>query len=121
MMRWASFGAVLVGSALLADVWADIDYHRAANLALLILAALVTVFTGMYALGSRWWSNKIGRVYLAKCIILSLVLLQAALVWWWDFDYAGRDHVRFAIYASGVVAYLVMIVTLRREQRKDRG
>jgi hypothetical protein len=120
VIRWALVGAFLVGGGLLAEVWVDPDYERAANAALLLLAGLVTAFTVLYGTGSAWWTNRIGRIYLVKCVVLSLVLSQVALTHWWDVDYPGSDHVRFAIYTLGAAVYLPMLWTLWREQRRDR-
>jgi hypothetical protein len=48
------------------------------------------------------------------------VLDQIALSLWWDLDYPFRQQIRFAIYTLGAVAYLPMLVSLLREQSRDR-
>lgn len=120
-MRWAYGSAVaVIAGVLVSDVWFNIDYEFWANVSLLVVAALVMVFAVLYLTRSRWWSNRIGKVYLTKSLVLSLILVQIAMALWWDADYPFRQHLRFAIYTLGAVAYVPMIVTLWREQRRDR-
>lgn len=107
--------AVLVG-----DVWWNPNYTLMANIAVLVMASLVTVFTCLYGFRSRWKANRIGRIYLTKSVIIAVFLWQVALSVWWDTDYPGRPHVRFVIYTLGGVAYAAMLVSLWREQRRDR-
>ena len=121
-MRWAYAAAVALITVILAlDVWFDIDYRLAANVSLVIVAALVIVFAVLYWARSRWWANRIGKIYLAKSVVLSLVLAQIVVASWWDTDYPGRQHIRFAIYTLGAVVYLPMICSLWREQTRDRA
>lgn len=121
-MRWAYAAAVALITVILAlDVWFDIDYRIAANVSLVIVAVFVNVFTVLYWARSRWWANRIGKIYLAKSIVLSLFLSQVVVATWWDTDYPGRQHIRFAIYTLGAVVYLPMICSLWREQNRDRG
>ena len=75
----------------------------------------------LYWARSRWWANRIGKIYLAKSIVLSLFLSQVVVATWWDTDYPGRQHIQFAIYTLGAVVYLPMICSLWREQNRDRG
>lgn len=109
-----------IAAALLADIWFDIDYRIAANVSLIVVAVLVVAFAVLYWARSRWWTNRIGKIYLAKSVVLSLVLGQIVVATWWDADYPGRQHIRFAIYTLGAVVYLPMIVALWREQQRDR-
>ena len=121
-MRWAYAAAVALITVILAlDVWFDIDYRLAANVSLVIVAVFVNVFTVLYWARSRWWANRIGKIYLAKSIVLSLFLTQIVVASWWDTDYPGRQHIRFAIYTLGAVVYLPMICSLWREQTRDRA
>lgn len=62
-----------------ADIWFDPDLRVAANITLIYVAALTTVFTGLYLLRSKWWANRIGKTYLVKNLVMSLVLLQIVL------------------------------------------
>lgn len=105
---------------LVADIWFDVDYRLAANVSLIYIALLVTVFTVLYGVRSRWRSNYLGRAFLIKGILLAAVLWQASAAVWIDTDYPGRQLFRFIIYTGGAVAYLVMLIILWREQRKDR-
>lgn len=121
-LRWFYLAcAVLIAIILVCDIWFDIDYQFGANLALLVLAALVNAFTLLYVVRSKWRSNRIGRIFLAKCAVLSLVLDQIVLSVWWDLQYPGRQHVRFAIYALGALVYIPMLISLWREQQRDRS
>ncbi len=115
----ARFAAV-VAATYVSDIWLDIDYGAAADISLACIAAWSTMFAIRYAGWSRWWTNRIGKVYLAKSIILALVLIQAAVSVWWSEDHPGRGPVRFAIYALGSAALVSMLVTLWQEQRRDR-
>ncbi|MHC9292054.1 putative phage holin [Mycobacterium sp. LTG2003] len=120
-MRWAyGLAVACIVAFLLADVWFEIDYQFWADVSLLAVAVLVLIFTAQYLGRSRWWTNRIGKVYLTKSVVLSLVLVQIAVALWWDTDYPFRQHIRFAIYALCAVAYVPMIATLWREQQRDR-
>ena len=118
---WYGFCGLIVGATFVSDIWWDPDYRAAADWSLACIAVSSTLFAIRYAFWSKWWTNRIGKVYLAKSIILPLVLIQAAAVTrWWDGDYPGRDPIRFAIYALGSAALVSMLVTLWQEQRRDR-
>lgn len=120
-MRWLyGLGGIAIGSVLVSDIWCTIDYKIAANTCMIIMAILTTIFAILYGTRSKWWTNRIGRVFLAKAIISALVLVQAVITVWIDEDYPGREVVRFVIYAMGAVAYAPMIVSLLREQHRDR-
>lgn len=120
-MRWLYFlGLFGITGTIVSDIWCDIDYEIAANVSLIYIAALSAVFAVRYAGWSKWWTNRIGKVYLAKSAILALVLTQAVLSVWWQDDYPGRQIIRFIIYSLGAVVYVPMLVTLWREQRRDR-
>lgn len=111
---------VFVCFTFLLDLLVEVDYRLAANISLLCVAVLVNVFTLLYLFRSIWWRNEIGKIYLAKCLVLSIVLDQIALSLWWDLDYPFRQQIRFAIYTMGAVVYLPMVVSLLREQARDR-
>ena len=117
---WYGLGVAVVTATFVSDIWLPINYGTAADISLICIATWVTVFTIRYAFWSRWRSNRIGRVFLAKSIILTLFLIQAVVTVWWKADYPGRDMIRFAIYALASTAYASMLVTLWREQRRDR-
>lgn len=121
-LAWVNIMAIagIVGTVI-SDVWFDINYRTAANFALLIMATLVVSFTLLYVLRSRWSTNKIGLIYAVKCGALSLVLVQATVASWWDLEYPFRQQIRFMIYAVGALVYIPMIVSLFREQQRDRG
>lgn len=111
-------GTTLVLATIIADIWFDVDYRLAANIALLALAGMVNVFTLLYSFRSPWWTHRLGRIYWFKCVVLSLVLDQIALSLWWDLDYPGRHMIRFGIYGMGAVVYVPMVISLLREQAK---
>lgn len=120
-MMWiylSGFLAVVV--TLVADLWFDIDYRLAANVSLIYIAGLVTVFTILYWRRSRWRSNYVGKAFLVKGALLAAVLWQAVAAVWIDTDYPGRHVIRFVIYSLGAVAYLVMLIILAQEQKRDR-
>lgn len=120
-MRWAYMVPVLAMiSVVVADTWLDLDYELFANIAVATVAVLTTIFAGLYAVRSKWWRNRIGKTYLIKSVFLALMLIQIAVALWWRTDFPGRQHIRFVIYASAAIAYVPMIVTLWREQRRDR-
>lgn len=110
--------ALLVAIALIISVpvihvAVGIDYSVAANVSLIVATALVSVFTIMYSFRSHWWSNRLGRVYWGKCVLMSLMLIQITMAIWWDADYPG-----FVIYSATGIAYVAMISALRREQER---
>lgn len=119
---WYGFCGLIVGATFALDGlgWWNVNYQEAADWSLACIAAWSTMFAIRYTFWSKWWTNRIGKVYLAKSIILALVLIQAAVTVWWSGDYPGRDPVRFAIYALGSAALVSMLVTLWQEQRRDR-
>lgn len=117
---WYGLGVVVVAATYVSDIWLDINYQWAADISLAFIAVWATLFAIRYAVWSRWRSNRIGRVFLAKSVILALVLIQAAVSVWWPGDYPGRGVVRFAIYSLGSTAFVPMLVTLWQEQRRDR-
>lgn len=93
---------------------------NAADWALLIFAILVFCFCLTYAFRSPWWTNRIGKIYLVKSGILSLVLIQITLATWLSTEYTGRQALRLFIYSLGIVSYLVLEWALIREQNEDR-
>jgi len=122
-MKWfTGLCAASVGVVLLADIWwldTD-DYRVGANVSLIYIALLTSVFTARYAFWSRWWNSRVGPTYLTLKLLMTLVLWQIVVATWWDTDFPGRQQIRFAIYSLGAVAVLAMINTLVREQRRGR-
>ena len=122
-MKWfTGLCAASVGVVLLADIWwldTD-DYRVGANVSLIYIALLTSVFTARYAFWSRWWNSRVGPTYLTLKLLMTLVLWQIVVATWWDADFPGRQQIRFAIYSLGAVAVLAMINTLVREQRRGR-
>lgn len=126
--RWSSLdtptrlgliaGIVLAAVTVVADMWWDVDYELAANIALVACVVMVNAFTLLYSVRSPWWTHRLGRVYWAKCVVLVLVLDQIVLAVWWDLDYPGRQIVRFVIYSAGAIVYVPMTVSLVREQSR---
>ncbi len=116
----AGVAAVCVTAVFALDFRVQLDYELAANISLLFLAAFVTGFTVLYVSRSVWWRNEIGKIYLAKCVVLSLVLDQIAVVVWVEADYPFRQQIRFALYTTGAVVYLPMLFSLWTQQTADR-
>ena len=120
-MRWAYIGGILlIAATFIADIWAPVDYRVAANVSLIYVAVLTTVFVVRYGVWSNWRANHIGRTLLAKSIVLPVVLWQIVLSVWWDTEFPFRQQIRFVIYSLGAVAYATMVVMLWREQNQDR-
>lgn len=120
-MRWAYIGGILlVAATFAADIWVPIDYRVAANVSLIYVAVLTTIFILLYGIRSKWRTNHIGRTLFAKSIVLPFVLWQIVIATWWDTDFPFRQQIRFVIYSLGAVAYLTMVVMLAREQKRDR-
>lgn len=121
MFWWVyALAVAAVTGTIVADVWVDLDYKLLANIALLAMAVLVIAFALLYGTRSAWWTNRIGRIYLVKSVVLACVLAQIVLAIWWDEEFPGRQHLRFAIYALGAAVYVPMLVSLWLEQRRDR-
>lgn len=115
-MLWVYLvGAFAIGATFVSDIWISIDYRVAANVSLIYMAALVSAFTVIYGLRSSWRANRIGKVFLAHSIAFSIVLWQIVVAVWIDTDYPFRQHIRFAIYSIGAVAYVPMLVVLLHE------
>lgn len=120
-MRWVYLtGLAMVIGTLIADIWVHIDYRVAANVSLIYIAVLSTAFAILYGVRSKWRTNRIGKVFLVKSALLSAVLIQAAVAVWISTEYPNRHIFRFIIYSAGAVAYIPMLVTLWREQQRDR-
>lgn len=120
-MRWAYLGGLMVILAtLVSDIWLPINYRVIANTALVAIAALTTAFVLLYGLRSNWRRNRIGRTLFAKSVVLPFVLWQSVLSVWWDMDYPFRQQIRFTIFVLGAIAYATMLVSLWREQQRDR-
>ncbi|AEK07793.1 hypothetical protein FDI59_gp042 [Mycobacterium phage Yoshi] len=120
MRGFYAAGVAAVLLVFLLDEWLDIDYGLAAKWSLTVFAGLLLVFVFLYGLRSRWRSNRIGRVFFTKSVFVALVVCQGCVSAWGGADYPYRDVIRFVIYASGVIAYAPMIITLWCEQRRDR-
>lgn len=119
-MRWFYIlGVASMVATLFADRWIDVDYRLSANISLAALAVMMTVFTVLFAARSRWRASQVGRVFLIKCVFFCLVLAQISVTVWWGEHYPWRDQIRYAIYTLGAIAYLPMLWTLWREQRRD--
>lgn len=120
-MRGAYLGGIaLIVATMISDVWLSIDYRIAANVALVLVAILTTMFALLYGFRSNWRANRIGRTLLAKSVVLPFVLWQIVLTVWWDTNFPFRQQIRFTIYGLGAVAFATMVVSLVREQRRDR-
>ncbi|BCI54922.1 hypothetical protein NIIDNTM18_42000 [Mycolicibacterium litorale] len=120
-MRWAyGIGITGIAATFIAGFWVDIDYGLAADISLVYVAGLTTIFVLMYGLRSNWRANRVGKIFFVKGVVLPLLLWQVVTSVWWGSEYPGRQHIRFAIYSLAAVAYLAMVVALWHEQRRDR-
>lgn len=129
MMRWLrshTVRAVAVAAVVMLILLGYLDLFTAltsrdlGNVSLTAMAVLVTAFTGLYCIRSRWWSNRIGKVFLIKSTLLSLVMIQISVSSWTGSAYPGRDAVRLIIYVGGALAFVALLVTLWQEQQRDR-
>lgn len=91
-----------------------------ANTALLVLAVEMVIFTFTYAAGSPWWATPLGKIYIAKTVLLTLVLVQNTASALTSADYPGRHQIRLSIYAGGAIAMMLLWVMLRRYQREGK-
>jgi len=121
-MRWIYGGgiSVIVMTFLCDALGLPIDYWRAAAWSLTFAAFFVTVFTVLYITRSNWRSNRIGRIFCAKSVLLTVALWQIVATTWVGQDYPYRNEIRFIIYAMIALAYATMDVALIREQNLDR-
>lgn len=121
MMRWIYLcGVLVILFTFFADIGWEINYELAANWSLTVGAAMVTVFTVLYATRSNWKANPIGRILLVKSIFLAGMLWQIVASVWIDEAYPFRQQIRFVIYALMAVSYIAMTASLLREQQRDR-
>lgn len=120
-MRWVyAAGLATIAGVFVSDVWFTIDYRLGANLSLIFAAVFVTAFTLLYGLRSRPGSNRIGKIFFTKSVVLALVLWQIVLASWWDAEFPLRQQVRYIIYTLGAIVYIPMLISLWREQQRDR-
>ncbi|QTJ64966.1 hypothetical protein HYG77_04705 [Rhodococcus sp. ZPP] len=94
---------------------------EAADWALLGVTSMSAVFTMLYLARSPWWRTQLGKIYLSKSVVLTLVLVQNAVAVWISTDYTGRQSIRFAIYLLGAIVYVPMVWSLLLEQQRDRA
>lgn len=120
MHRIYGAGLGIIAVTFLADVWLVVDYWRAAAWSLTFGAVFITVFTVLYGFRSNWWSNRIGKIFFAKSILLTVTMWQIVATTWIGQDYLYRNQIRFVIYAVFALAYITMDVALWREQQRDR-
>ncbi|SIE45753.1 Uncharacterised protein [Mycobacteroides abscessus subsp. abscessus] len=121
-MRWVYVtGLLIIVGVFVSDVWFTIDYRLGANLSLIFAASFVTAFTLLYGFRSRPGSNRIGKVFLVKSEVLALVLWQIVLASWWDAEFPLRQQIRYTIYTLGAIVYIPMLISLWREQQRDRS
>lgn len=121
-MRWIYAGGIsIIVTTFLCDLLGlPVDYWRAAAWSLTFGALFVTIFTVLYITRSNWRSNRIGRIFCAKSVLLTLALWQIVATTWGGQDYPFRNEIRFIIYAMIALAYATMDVALVREQNHDR-
>ena len=120
-MRWVYLAGLLtILGIFVSDVWFTIDYRLGANISLVLAATFVTAFTLLYGVRSLWRSNRIGKIFFTKSVVLAAVLWQIVLASWWDTDYPWRQQIRYVIYTLGAIVYIPMMVSLWREQQRDR-
>ncbi|QHB37868.1 hypothetical protein SEA_OPIE_25 [Gordonia phage Opie] len=94
-----------------------------ADWALVVLAAITSVFTLCYFIWQPWWKERVSIIYLGKSVLLSLVLIQISASVWAGSDYPGRAAIRLTLYSGGAVmmlALLVMLLVLQRRTRRER-
>lgn len=120
MHRVYGAGVGIIVATFLADVWFAVDYWRAAAWSLTFGAVFITVFTVLYGFRSNWWSNRIGKIFFAKSILLTVTMWQIVATTWIGQDYLYRNQIRFVIYAVFALAYITMDIALWREQQRDR-
>lgn len=121
-MRWVYVtGLLIIVGVFVSDVWFAIDHRLGANLSLIFAASFVTAFTLLYGFRSRPGSNRIGKVFLVKSVVLALVLWQIVLASWWDAEFPLRQQIRYTIYTLGAIVYIPMLISLWREQQRDRS
>ena len=119
--RWAVGITGLIAAVFISDIWLEVDYRVVANTFMALGALLLLAFTLLYGVRSRWRASRIGPIYLVKCVLLTAFLIQAAVAVWLDTDYPGRQQIRFIIYAATALVYVPFLVTLWREQQRDRN
>ena len=121
MMRWVyAAGAAVIATVMVADIWLPVDYRLAANISLICAAVLTTTFAFLYGLRSNWRANMVGKIWMAKSVILPVMLWQIVISTWWDTDYPFRQPIRYVIYTLGALAFITMLIALWREQQRDR-
>lgn len=94
-----------------------------ADYALVALALDTTVFTLVYATWQPWWKERVSQIYLAKSVLLSLVLLQISASVFAGSDYPYRAWIRLTLYSGGaamMLALLAMLLVLQHRTRRDR-
>jgi hypothetical protein len=76
-------------------------------------------FTIMYAIGSKPWHDRVGRMQLGKSACLSAVLVLTMLNFIFP-DYYGRATVRYVAYWTLAAALTYQLYILITEQHKPR-
>ncbi|QWY84732.1 membrane protein [Gordonia phage YungMoney] len=95
------------------ELWGDV--------CLLAIAVMMSVFGLTYGFRSQWDTNDVGKIFLWKSAIVSVLFLQVALSSMTSSEYPGRDYVRPILYTLGFISYIAMEVSLVRRQQADRA
>lgn len=86
---------------------------------LVALTVAMIVFTIIYGLRSKWWSNEVGRVFLPEKVLMCLVLFQVSLSAVTRSTYPYRDEARLLLYGLGFLSLVWMIGLLLKIQGRE--
>lgn len=89
--------------------------------ALVTLTVISIAYTMTYLLFSPWWITELGRTYMIKTTLFSLVLIQIAASVLTPAEYWGRDVVRPILYWVGAAALVLLWGLLLRIQKRGRA
>lgn len=94
-----------------------------ADYALAALAIITGIFTAVYAIWQPWWKERVSQIYLAKSLLLSLVLTQISASVFAGKEYPYRALIRVTLYSGGAImmfALLIMLLVLQKRTRRER-
>lgn len=87
---------------------------------LVALTLAMVVFTIIYGLRSRWWSNEVGRVFFPEKVLMCFVLVQVSASAVTQSTYPYRDQARLLLYGLGFLSLVCMIVLLLKIQGREQ-
>ena len=70
------------------------------------------LFTFIYGVFFRWYTNEVGLIFFPAKVLMCLVLFQTSVSVWTRSDYPARGEIRYTLYGGGTLAIFSMVALL---------